>query len=52
MPLFTDVQEALPAGTTAADLARAQRADLKVQPAHGVPTCSSPTTTSGQEAKR
>lgn len=36
MPLFTDVQEALPAGTTAADLARAQRADLKVQPAHGV----------------
>jgi hypothetical protein len=31
MPLFTDIHEALPAGTTAADLARAQRADLKVQ---------------------
>jgi hypothetical protein len=36
MPLFTDVHHALPAGTTAADLARAQRADLKVQAAHGV----------------
>jgi hypothetical protein len=35
MPLFMDVHEALPAGI-AADLARAHRADLKVQAAHGV----------------
>ena len=36
MPLFMDVHEALPAGTAAAHLARAHRADLRIQAACGV----------------
>ncbi len=36
MPLFMDVHEKLPEGATAADVAGAHEADLKVQEAHGV----------------
>ncbi|MFN2526992.1 MAG: DUF4242 domain-containing protein [Actinomycetota bacterium] len=36
MPLFMDVHEKLPDGATAADVAGAHEADLKIQDAHGV----------------
>lgn len=36
MPLFMDVHETLPEGATAADVAGAHEADLKIQEAHGV----------------
>lgn len=36
MPLFMDVHEKLPDGATAADVAGAHEADLKIQADHGV----------------
>ena len=36
MPLFMDVHESLPEGATAADVAGAHEADLKVQQQYGV----------------
>lgn len=36
MPLFMDVHEELPEGATAADVAGAHDADLKIQEEHGV----------------
>lgn len=36
MPLFMDVHEALPEGTTATDVAKAHQADLKTQDQYGV----------------
>ncbi len=36
MPLFMDIHEKLPEGATAADVAAAHEADLKVQGQHGV----------------
>lgn len=36
MPLFMDVHETLPEGATAADVAGAHEADLKIQDQHGV----------------
>ena len=36
MPLFMDVHESLPDGATAADVAGAHEADLKIQDEHGV----------------
>jgi hypothetical protein len=36
MPLFMDIHEKLPAGTTAKDVAGAHEADLKVQGKYGV----------------
>ena len=36
MPLFMDVHESLPEGATAADVAGAHEADLKIQQQYGV----------------
>ena len=36
MPLYMDVHENIPAGTTAADVAGAHELDLKIQKQHGV----------------
>lgn len=36
MPLYMDVHENLPEGATAADVAGAHEADLKIQDQHGV----------------
>ncbi len=36
MPLFMDVHESLPEGATAADVAGAHEADLKIQEQYGV----------------
>jgi hypothetical protein len=36
MPLFMDIHESLPEGATAADVAGAHEADLRVQGAYGV----------------
>lgn len=36
MPLFMDVHESIPEGATAADVADAHEADLKIQDQHGV----------------
>ncbi len=36
MPLYMDIHENLPAGTTAADVAGAHEMDLKIQEQHGV----------------
>ena len=36
MPLYMDVHENIPAGTTAADVAGAHELDLKIQQQHGV----------------
>lgn len=36
MPLYMDIHENIPAGTTAADVAGAHEMDLKIQEQHGV----------------